>query len=178
MAAQRELCTVEPKPPLAGPEIRKLVGRSVVDANHVGPARRDKTVRELHTELLAKIFEAWESQKFRKKYAEFYKEVKVGQERLKTKVDWFCLLPAPNDRCATDSQLFLLAEKTGELGVLVHDFVREAANKTDGLEEVARIVREMRFGGRPLMAKLADNIEGAVDHVQAKYDLDDFTEIS
>ena len=178
MAAQREHCTVEPRPPLAGPEIRKLVGRSVVDANHVGPTSRDKTVRELHTELLAKIFEAWESQKFRKKYAEFYKEVKAGQERPKTRVEWFGLLPAPNDRCATNSQLFLLADKTGELGVLVHDFVREAANKTGGLEEVARIVREMRFGGKPLMAKLADHIEGAVNHLLSKYDPAEFTEMS
>jgi hypothetical protein len=93
-------------------------------------------------------------------------------------VDWFYKLPRPNDACATDSQLFLLAEKSGELSVLVHNFVQEAANKKDGLDEVARLVRKMKFGGKPLMAKLADNIEGAVKHLHSKYELEEFVDIS
>jgi len=177
MAAQRELCTVEPKPPV-GPVIRRVVGRDVVEAHLAGPAARDKTVRELHGELLAKIFKAWGNPEFRAKYEGFYAEVKAGQGREKTKVDWFYKLPRPNDACATDSQLFLLAEKSGELSVLVHNFVQEAANKKDGLDEVARLVRKMKFGGKPLMAKLADNIEGAVKHLHSKYELEEFVDIS
>lgn len=177
MAAQRELCTANLKL-LEGPVIRRVVGRAVVEGHLAGPLGRDKTVRELYDELLVKIFKAWGNPEFRQRYESFYAEVKAGQERPKTRVDWFYMLPQPKDGCATDGQLFLLAEKSGGLSVLVHDFVKGAANKRDGLGEVARIVRRMKFGGKPLMAKLADNIQGAVNHLQSKYDLDEFADIS
>lgn len=177
MAAQREVCIAEQRPPV-GPEIRRVVGRSVVAAINQGPISRDKTVRELYGELVRKIFDAWGKQEFRRMYAKFYAEITAEQERTKTKVDWFGMLPAPRDRCATDSQLLMLAEKSGELGILVHNFIQEAANKRNGLKEVAAIVRELRFSGKPLDAKLADNIEGAVKHLDSKYSLEDFAEVS